>query len=75
MLILLLTRRLSQRGRTITGAVLISLGAAVFVVSAALSINLYVHGVILMAMGAILWGSVFAAKRRTIEVMARKAAR
>jgi len=71
MLILLVTRRLGPRGRTITGAVLISLGAAVLAVSAALSVNLYVHGAILMAMGAIL----IAAKRRTMGGMTRKAAR
>jgi hypothetical protein len=71
MIILLLIRRLSPRGKTITGTVLLTLGAAVMGVSAALSINLYVHGAILMAMGAVL----IAAKHRTMEGMARKAAR
>lgn len=64
MLILLLIRRLSPRGRTITGAVLLALGAAVVGLAVALSINLYVHGAILMVFGAVLWASAFGGKRR-----------
>jgi hypothetical protein len=89
MLILLLIRRLSPRGRTITGAVLLALGAAVIGVSVALSINLYVHGAVLMVIGAAMWASVVPGKRNaraarpgakglpvgTMEVMARRAVR
>jgi hypothetical protein len=84
MLILLALRRLSPRGKVITGTVLLALGVAVIGVSAALSINLYVHGAILLALSAVMWGSVIAGRRRarrnsvadqgsvgTIEVMAR----
>ena len=61
MLILLLLRRLSPRGKVITGSVLLALGAAVIGVSAALAINLYVHGAILLILSAVMWGSVLAA--------------
>ena len=88
MLILFLLRRLSPRGKVITGAVLLALGAAVIGVSAALSINLYVHAVILLILSAVMWGSVIAGRRRarrsavadqgsvgTMEAMARSAGR
>ena len=88
MLILLALRRLSPRGKVITGSVLLGLGAAVVGVSAALSINLYVHGVILLILSAVMWGSVIAGRRRahrnavadqgsvgTMEAMARSAGR
>jgi membrane protein implicated in regulation of membrane protease activity len=84
MLILLVLRRLSPRGKVITGTVLLALGAAVIGVSAALSINLYVHGVILLVLSAVMWSSLIAGRRRarrdavadqgsvgTMEVMAR----
>jgi drug/metabolite transporter (DMT)-like permease len=64
MLILLLLRRLSPRGKAITGTVLLALGVAVIGVSAALAINLYVHGAILLVLSAVLWGSVIAGRRR-----------
>jgi hypothetical protein len=86
MLILLALRRLSPRGKVITGTVLLVLGAAVIGVSAALSINLYVHGAILLLLSAVMWGSVLAGRRRarrnsvadqgavgTMDVMARSA--
>jgi hypothetical protein len=86
MLILLVLRRLSPRGKVITGTVLLTLGAAVIGVSAALSINLYVHGAILLVLSAVMWGSVIAGRRRsrrnsvadpgsvgTMEAMARSA--
>jgi drug/metabolite transporter (DMT)-like permease len=52
MIILLVLRRLSPRGRRVTGAVLMALGAGVLAASGALSVNLYVHGAILMILGA-----------------------
>jgi hypothetical protein len=83
MLILLALRRLSPRGKLITGTVLLLLGAAVIGVSAARSINLYVHGVILLILSAVMWGSVIRGRRRdavadpgsvgTMEAMARSA--
>jgi hypothetical protein len=86
MLILLALRRLSPRGKVITGTVLLVLGAAVIGVSAALSINLYVHGAILLLLSAVMWGSVLTGRRRarrnsvadqgavgTMDVMARSA--
>jgi membrane protein implicated in regulation of membrane protease activity len=86
MLILLALRRLSPRGKVITGTVLLVLGAAVIGVSAALSINLYVHGAILLLLSAVMWASVLAGRRRarrnsvadqgavgTMDVMARSA--
>lgn len=83
MLILLLLRRLSPRGKAITGTVLLALGLAVLGVSAALSINLYLHGVILLILSAVMWGSVIRGRRRaevadlgsvgTMEAMARSA--
>jgi membrane protein implicated in regulation of membrane protease activity len=88
MLILLALRRLSPRGKVMTGSVLLVLGAAVIGVSAALSINLYVHGVILLILSAVMRGSVTAGRRRarrdavadqgavgTMEVMPRSAGR
>lgn len=51
MIILLLLRRLSPRGRKVTGMVLMALGGAVLAASAALSVNLYIHGAILMVLG------------------------
>ena len=88
MLILLALRRLSPRGKVITGSVLLALGAAVIGVSAALSIDLYVHAVILLILSAVMWGSVIAGRRRarrdavadqgsvgTMEAMARSAGR
>jgi drug/metabolite transporter (DMT)-like permease len=86
MLILLLLRRLSPRGKVITGTILLALGAAVIGVSAALAINLYVHGAILLVLSAVLWASVIAGRRRarraavadagsvgTMDLMARSA--
>jgi hypothetical protein len=86
MLILLVLRRLSPRGKMITATVLLSLGVAVLGVSAALSINLYVHAAILLVLSAVMWASVIAGRRRarharvadagsvdTMEVMARSA--
>jgi hypothetical protein len=86
MLILFVLRRLSPRGKVMTGAVLLVLGAAVIGVSAALSINLYVHGGILLALSAVVWANMIVGRRRarrdavadqgsvgTIEVMARSA--
>ena len=83
MLILLLLRRLSPRGKVITGSVLLVLGVAVIGVSAALSINLYVHAVILLGLSAVMWGSMIRGRRRaavadlgsvgTMEAMARSA--
>jgi hypothetical protein len=86
MLILLVLRRLSPRGKVITGSVLLALGVVVVGVSAALSINLYVHGGILLALSAVMWASVIAGRRRahrnsvadqgsvgTMDVMARSA--
>jgi len=64
MLILLLLRRLSPRGKVITGTVLLILGVAVIGVSAALSVNLYVHGTILLVLSAVMWGGVIAGHRR-----------
>jgi drug/metabolite transporter (DMT)-like permease len=86
MLILLLLRRLSPRGKVITGTILLALGAAVIGVSAALSVNLYVHGAILLVLSAVMWASVIAGRRRarraavadqgsvgTMDLMARSA--
>ena len=86
MLILLVLRRLSPRGKVMTGSVLLALGAAVIAVSAALSINLYVHGSILLALSAVVWANMIVGRRRarrnpvadqgsvgTIEIMARSA--
>jgi drug/metabolite transporter (DMT)-like permease len=86
MLILLVLRRLSPRGKVITGTVLLALGAAVIGVSAALSVNLYVHGAILLVLSAVMWASVIAGRRRarraavadqrsvgTMDLMARSA--
>ena len=86
MLILLALRRLSPRGTVITGTVLAALGVAVIGVSAALSINLYVHGAILLVLSAVMWARMIAGRRRarrnsvaasgsvgTMEVMARSA--
>jgi membrane protein implicated in regulation of membrane protease activity len=86
MIILFVLRRLSPRGKVITGTVLLVLGAAVIGVSAALSINLYVHGAILLLLSAVMWASVLAGRRRarrnsvadqgavgTMDVMARSA--
>jgi hypothetical protein len=85
MLILLALRRLSPRGKMITGTVLLVLGLAVTGVSAALSINLYVHAAILLILSAVMWGSVLAGRRRaavadrgsvgTMEAMARSVER
>jgi drug/metabolite transporter (DMT)-like permease len=52
-IILLVLRRLSPRARRVTGLVLLALGATVLAASAALSVNLYVHGAILMVLGAV----------------------
>jgi membrane-bound ClpP family serine protease len=52
MIILLILRRLSPRGRKATGVVLMALGAALLAVSGILSVNLYIHGAILMVLGA-----------------------
>lgn len=52
MIIMLLLRRLGPRGRRITGVTLMALGAAVLAVGGVLSVNLYVHGAILMILGA-----------------------
>jgi hypothetical protein len=86
MLILLVLRRLSPRGKVITGTALLALGAAVIGVSAALSINLYVHGAILLVLSAVVWASQLTGRRRarrdpvanrgsvgTMEAMARSA--
>ena len=86
MLILLVLRRLSPRGKAITGTILAVLGAAVIGVSAAWSINLYVHGGILLLLSAVMWASLLAGRRRarraavadqgsvgTMDVMARSA--
>ena len=87
MLILFLLRRLSPRGKVITGSVLLALGVAVIGVSAALSINLYVHGGILLVLSAVVWANMIAGRRRqqprdavadagsvgTMDVMARSA--
>ena len=86
MLILFVLRRLSPRGKVITGTVLLALGAAVIGVSAALSINLYVHGSILLALSAVVWANMIVGRRRarrdavadagsvgTMEPMARSA--
>lgn len=53
MIILFVLRRMGPRGRRITGATLLALGAAVFAVSFALSINEYIHGAILLALGGV----------------------
>ena len=59
MIILLLLRRMSPRARTITGWTLLGLAAAIAAASAALSINLYLHAVLLAACGAVfLWAPV-----------------
>jgi hypothetical protein len=59
MIILLLLRRMSPRARMITGRALLGLGAAVAAASAALSINLYIHAILLAACGAVfLWAPV-----------------
>ena len=55
MLILLLIRRLSPRARIITGLACLAIGAALAVVSAVLSANLYIHAIITVITGAILW--------------------
>lgn len=88
MLILFVLRRLSPRGKVITGTFLLALGAAVIGVSAALSINLYVHGGILLVLSVVVWASLLAGRRRarrdpladrgsvgTMEAMARSAQR
>jgi hypothetical protein len=72
MFIWLLIRRLGPRGRVITGATLLALGAAVFAASAALSINLYIHGAILMVLGAIVSASAVTAKRRPVASASAK---
>jgi hypothetical protein len=64
MLILLLIRRLSPRGRMITGVALLAAGAVLAGVSAVLSIGLFVHGIMLMVIGAVLGASVIVGKRR-----------
>jgi drug/metabolite transporter (DMT)-like permease len=88
MLILLALRRLSPRGTAITGTVLAALGVAVIGVSAARSINLYVHGAILLVLSAVMWASLIAGRRRarraavadagsvgTMDLMAKSAQR
>ena len=88
MLILLLLRRLSPRGKVITGTILLALGAAVIGISAALAINLYVHGAILLVLSVVLWASLIAGRRRarraavadagsvgTMDLMAKSAER
>lgn len=65
MIILLLIRRLGPRGRKITGVVLLALAAAVMAVSAALSIDLYIHAATLAVLGVVfLWASVKGRSRR-----------
>ena len=64
MIILIFLRRLGPRGRRITGAVLMALGAAVLAVSGALSVNLYLHGAILMVLGAACYAFANAKGRR-----------
>ena len=88
MLILLLLRLLIPRGKVITGTILLALGAAVIGISAALAINLYVHGAILLVLSVVLWASLIAGRRRarraavadagsvgTMDLMAKSAER
>ena len=59
MIILLLLRRMSPRARTITGWAMLGLAVAMAGASAALSINLYIHAVLLAACGSVfLWAPV-----------------
>lgn len=68
MIILLVLRRMSPRGRRITGTTLLALGAAVFAVSVALSINQYIHGAILLALGGVCFLPLKAAGRRSGQI-------
>lgn len=71
MIILLLLRRMSPRSRKIAGWTLFGLAIAVAGASAALSINLYVHAVLLAACGAVfLWAPV---KQRDSRAAAKTA--
>lgn len=85
MLIFLLIRRLSPRARIITGLACLAAGAALAVVSAVLSVDLYVHAIITVIIGVILWAAGVKGQRRaqppaqdevgTMEAMANKATR
>lgn len=57
MLILLLIRRLSPRTRVIVGAVVIAAGAVLTAVAVAAVHALLIHGIILMAVGAVVAAS------------------
>lgn len=70
----MLIRRLSPRGRKIAGSVFLVLGAAVVAVSAALSVNLYLRGAILMVLGGVLWTSAVVGRRRALAARAAGAA-
>jgi hypothetical protein len=64
MLILLLIRRLSPRTRIITGRACLAVGAALAAVSAVLSVDLYVHAIVTVLTGAILWAAGVKGQRR-----------
>jgi drug/metabolite transporter (DMT)-like permease len=64
MLILLLIRRLSPRTRTITGLACLAVGVALAAVSAVLSVDLYIHAIVTIITGAILWAAGVKGQRR-----------
>jgi ABC-type Mn2+/Zn2+ transport system permease subunit len=71
MIILLLLRRMSRRARTITGWTLLGLAIVVAAASAALSINLYIHAIMLAACAAVfLWAPVKQRDSRTAATTA-----
>ncbi len=83
MIILLLIRRLSPRARVITGLACLAAGAALAVVSTVLSVDLYIHAIVTVITGAILWTAGIKGQRRaqaqdeigTMEAMATQANR
>jgi hypothetical protein len=82
-----LIRHLSLRTRKITGVACLAIGAALAVVSAALSVGLYIHAIVMAVTGAILWVAGVTGKPRaqaqppaqdrvgTMEVMADQVTR
>lgn len=73
MLLIILLRRLSVRGRLIAGLALTLAGVMLIITSAVVAPGLLVHGVITVVVGLILLGSA-AAGRRNAAVARRNAA-
>lgn len=64
MILFLLLLRVSPRVRAIAASLLVAAGLVLIVISAAVAAGLLIHGIVAIAVGAVLFASVVVSRRR-----------